>query len=239
MSHGSPHSYSSRQNGIFKRIVFPRTILQGRTCGKRGSENRSVIGMGDGSQAVFKGNSSVLTRTLEGSCVPSCAKLWETTIMSTPRHSINQAVAIFLVLMAGCGSHAMRMVDDAAVDTAASVDTRAVEAGPVDATTEIEAGQRSCDDLRQSAQTAFEVLIASYQGGCASDADCTIISSPGRCLSYCSYNALVVSAASAVTDAGKQLCVAFDMQGCQLPELMCPPPPRAVCDAGSCASVFP
>jgi hypothetical protein len=157
--------------------------------------------------------------------------------MSTTRHSINQAAAIFLVLMAGCGSHAMRMVDTAVADTAASADTRAVEAGPVDATTEIEAGQRSCEDLQQSAQTAFEVLIASYQGGCAIDADCTTISSPGRCLSYCSYNALVVSAVSAVTDAAKQLCVAFDLQGCQLPDLMCPPPPRAVCDAGSCAFV--
>jgi hypothetical protein len=40
-----------------------------RTCGKRGTENRSVIGMGDGSQSVFKGNFSVLTRILEGSCV--------------------------------------------------------------------------------------------------------------------------------------------------------------------------
>jgi len=157
--------------------------------------------------------------------------------MSNTRHSMNQAVAIFLVLMVGCGSHAMRIVDAAAVDKAASPDTISVEAGPVDTTTEVEAGEPTCDDLHQTAQTAFEGLIASYQG-CATDADCTSISSPGRCLNGC-YYALVASGASTVTEVGAQLCAAFDSQGCHLPTMLCPPAGRAVCDAGTCTLVAP
>jgi hypothetical protein len=150
---------------------------------------------------------------------------------------MNQAVAIFLVLMAGCGSHAMRIVDAAAVDKAVSPDAISVEAGPVDTATEIEAGQPSCDDLQQTAQTAFEGMIVLNQG-CASDGDCTSTSSPGRCLNSC-YYALAASGASALTEAGAKLCAAFDSQECHLPTVLCPPPGRAVCDAGTCTLVAP
>ena len=149
-------------------------------------------------------------------------------------------LVVLAVLVAGCGSAPLAgNVGGAAAGGGGgggSAGGASHDAGDAaEASRDAEAGDASCDHLHMVAQAAFDSLVATYLG-CATDADCAVLPTPGLCLNECDY-ILNRAAVTSAIDTAAQLCVEFNADGCSLPGLLCPAPPSAACDNGTCVVV--
>ena len=93
------------------------------------------------------------------------------------------------------------------------------------------ASGQSCNDLQQTAQTAFNSFVAAHQS-CTTDNDCSTAGSISPCVFPCLNLMNTASAASAVTYSN-QLCSDFFAQGCPAYHLSCITGPVA-CNSGTC-----
>jgi hypothetical protein len=152
-------------------------------------------------------------------------------------------LVVLAVLVAGCGSAPLAgNVGGAAAGggggggSAGGASHDAGDAAEAShAAGDAEAADASCDHLHMVAQAAFDSLVATYLG-CATDADCAVLPTPALCLNECDY-ILNRAAVTSAIDTAAQLCVEFNADGCSLPGLLCPAPPSAACDNGTCVVV--
>jgi len=104
--------------------------------------------------------------------------------------------------------------------------------GSTSATGGTTTNSQACQDLQQTAQTAFDSFVAAHQN-CTTDADCTTAGNISPCVGPCLN---LMNSASTVTaaDYSAQLCSDFFAQGCSPYQLMCITGP-ATCNSGTCA----
>ena len=143
------------------------------------------------------------------------------------------ASSVCLLMVTACGINANVLSDAGISTTGGGTGTSTSGAGGSSSSAAggTTANSQTCDDLEQTAKSAFNSFVAANQN-CTTDADCSTVD-VDHCLNPCLAVANRVSATD-VTAYSKQLCSTLSAQGCPLTvDALCIAY-HAICTSGTC-----